>query len=109
MGADVAAAQVVNVVRNGDHFEVQTEEKVYAAVQVILATGLYTDLAEHIGVQTKPGTGPRVKTVVDVGSQGDTFKEGIWGAGTVAGVSLHTIVTVAVFLYLLLAAVSGRR
>ena len=63
MGADFVTAQVVNIVRNGDHFEVQTDEKVYPAAQVILATGLYTDLAERIGVQTQPGTEPWSKTV----------------------------------------------
>lgn len=93
MGADVVTAQVVNIVRNGDHFEVQTDGKVYPAAQVILATGLYTDLAERIGVETQPGTEPRIKTVVKVDSQGKTSIEGIWAAGTVAGVSMHTIVT----------------
>jgi thioredoxin reductase len=44
-------------------------------------------------LQTKPGTEPRIKTVIDVDREGKTNIEKIWAAGTVAGVSVHTIVT----------------
>ncbi len=60
---------------------------------VILATGALTTLAEKIGVTTKPGTEPRIKTVVDADKDGKTNISGIWAAGTIAGVSVHTIIT----------------
>ena len=45
------------------------------------------------GLQTKPGTEPRVKTIFDVDAAGKTNVDGIYAAGTCAGVSMHTIVT----------------
>lgn len=60
---------------------------------MILATGVLTDLPEKMGLKTKPATEPRIKTILDVDANGKTSIEGIWGAGTVAGVSVHTIVT----------------
>jgi thioredoxin reductase (NADPH) len=44
-------------------------------------------------VKTKPGTEPRIKTIIDVDENGRTNIDGIWAAGTVAGVSVHTIIT----------------
>ncbi len=93
LGADVISAQVTNVTKSGDHFDLATDQDAYQASHVILATGLYTDLIEQIGVRTKPGTEPRIKTVVDATLEGKTSIEGIWAAGTVAGVSMHTIIT----------------
>lgn len=51
------------------------------------------ELAEKIGVNTKPGTEPRIKTVIEVDTNGKTNIDGIWAAGTVSGVSVHTIIT----------------
>jgi thioredoxin reductase len=51
------------------------------------------DLAQHAGVYTKPGTEPRIATVIEVNSQGKTNINGIWAAGTVAGVSVHAVIT----------------
>jgi len=42
---------------------------------------------------TKPGTEPRVKTIVDCDAAGKTNIDGVWVAGTIAGVSVHTIIT----------------
>ncbi|MEC0226878.1 FAD-dependent oxidoreductase [Paenibacillus alba] len=74
-------------------FQVTTENGTYEGTHVILATGLSVELAEASGIQTKPGTEPRIKTVVDADAQGNTSLKGVWAAGTIAGVSMHTIVT----------------
>ncbi len=52
-----------------------------------------TEVAEASGLNTKPGTEPRIKTILDVDAAGKTNIEGVWAAGTVAGVSMHTIIT----------------
>jgi thioredoxin reductase len=52
-----------------------------------------TDLAEHVGLHTKAGTEPRIKTIIDVDASGKTNIPGIWAAGTVAGVSVHAVIT----------------
>ena len=44
-------------------------------------------------IETKAGTEPRVKTIFAVDAAGKTNVEGIWAAGTCAGVSVHTIIT----------------
>lgn len=93
-GAEVVEATVTNVTKEGDRFVIETEQGGrYEAKYVILATGLSVELAEKIGVRTKPGTEPRIKTVLDVDASGRTNIDGIWAAGTCAGVSVHTIVT----------------
>ena len=60
---------------------------------MILATGMLTDIAEASSLKTKPGTEPRIKTIFDVDADGRTNIEGVWAAGTAAGVSMHTIIT----------------
>lgn len=93
-GAELVTAQVVNIVKTEQGLVVEAAEKgSYEAKHVILATGALVDLADKIGVNTKPGSEPRIKTVVDVDQQGKTNVEGIWAAGTCAGVSVHTIIT----------------
>ncbi|WP_126427877.1 FAD-dependent oxidoreductase [Brevibacillus marinus] len=93
-GAEFVQGKVTQVSEHGDGFKVQTDNNnEYEAKHVILATGLLVDLAEAIGLATKPGTEPRIKTVVQVDEQGRTSKKGIWAAGTCAGVSVHTIIT----------------
>src|SRR5690606_37778038 len=72
---------------------VTTEDNQYEALHVIVATGMSTELAEAIGLETKPGTEPRIKTIVAVDPAGKTSIPGIWAAGTIAGVSMHTIIT----------------
>lgn len=93
-GAELVKDKVTNITKDGTGFSIETESGTgYQGTHVILATGMLTDLAQHIGVQTKPGTEPRIKTVVDAAADGKTSIEGIWAAGTVAGVSMHTIIT----------------
>lgn len=92
-GAEYKQEEVKDITEDNGMCVIQTEQGTYQAQHVILATGALTELAEKIGVTTKPGTEPRIKTVVDVDGEGKTNKSGIWAAGTIAGVSVHTIIT----------------
>ncbi|MDP4083150.1 MAG: FAD-dependent oxidoreductase [Bacillota bacterium] len=92
-GAEIVEATVTNVVKTENGFKIETDKEQFEAKHVILATGFAVDLAETVGLKTKPGTEPRVKTVLDVDAAGRTNIDGIWAAGTVAGVSVHTIIT----------------
>jgi thioredoxin reductase (NADPH) len=92
-GAELIQDKVVNIEKSGDGFKVETEAGSYEAGQIILATGLSVELAQKIGINTKDGVEPRIKTIIDVDSSGKTNIGGIWAAGTVAGVSMHTIIT----------------
>jgi thioredoxin reductase len=65
----------------------------FSAASVLLTTGVSVTLAETAGVAITEGTEPRIKSIVSVDGEGRTSVPGIWAAGTVAGVSVHTIVT----------------
>lgn len=93
-GAELVSDQAVSVEPSGEGFKVTTEGGAsYEAKHVILATGAVADLASASGVETQDGTEPRIKTVVAVDPAGRTNVPGIWAAGTVAGVSVHAIIT----------------
>jgi thioredoxin reductase (NADPH) len=92
-GAELVESKVTNITKGEQGFTVTAESGSYEGKHVILATGVLTELAEQVGVQTKPGTEPRIKTVFDATPEGKTSVEGIWAAGTAAGVSVHTIIT----------------
>lgn len=92
-GAEHIEAQVHSIHKKGDHFEIQTENDTYQAKQIVLATGVLTTLAESLGLETKEGTEPRIKSIFEVDADGRTNVPGVWAAGTAAGVSVHTIIT----------------
>jgi thioredoxin reductase (NADPH) len=92
-GAEIVQATVSNISKTENGLKVETEQGEFEAKHVILATGMSVDLAEAAGLKTKPGTEPRIKTVFAVDAAGKTNIDGIWAAGTVAGVSMHTIIT----------------
>lgn len=92
-GTELVRDKTTNIQKNGDIFGIKTEKGQYEARYIILATGAVVDLAEKIGIQTKSGTEPRIKKVLDVDGSGKTNIEGIWAAGTCAGVSVHAIIT----------------
>ncbi|GGG21900.1 FAD-dependent oxidoreductase [Paenibacillus abyssi] len=93
-GAEIVHAAVTNVVSAENGLKIEAEGgQSFETKHIILATGALTDLAEAIGVGTKPGTEPRIKTIIDVDAAGKTSIDGIWAAGTAAGVSVHTIIT----------------
>ena len=50
-------------------------------------------VAEKSGITVVDGTEPRIKNIIKVDQEGRTNVAGIWAAGTVAGVSMHTIIT----------------
>lgn len=92
-GAALVKATVSALVPVVGGFELRIEGGEFTARQVILATGASADLAERCGVATRAATQPRIKTVVVVDAAGRTDVPGIWAAGTIADVSVHTIVT----------------
>jgi thioredoxin reductase len=77
----------------GDFTVRAADGQTYASTSLILATGFSVALAEAAGVTTTAGTEPHIKSIVAVDGEGRTSVPGIWAAGTVAGVSVHTIVT----------------
>jgi len=93
LGAELVQHEVTNITKSDEGFVLETDGKEFQAKHVILASGVSVALAEKIGVKTKEGTEPRIKTVLDVNSVGKTNVDGIWAAGTCAGVSVHTIIT----------------
>ncbi len=92
-GADFVNVKATKLIAGDGFITIETEGETYEAGHVILATGLFADLAEASGVRTKPGTEPRIKTVIVATSEGKTSIDNIWAAGTAAGVSVHTIIT----------------
>jgi thioredoxin reductase (NADPH) len=92
-GAEFVTAKATKLTAGAGSIKIETESDTYEATHVILATGMLTDLAEASGIKTKPGTEPRIKTVVDATSEGKTSIANVWAAGTSAGVSMHTIIT----------------
>ncbi len=92
-GAEIVSATAVNVVKHENGFTIETDGAKIETKHVVLATGVMADLAEKMGLETKPATEPRIKTNVVVDALGKTTIDGIWAAGTIAGVSVHTIVT----------------
>lgn len=67
--------------------------QVLTAPRILLATGASAAVATAAGVATTAGTEPHIKEVAVVDDHGRTSVPGIWAAGVVAGVSVHTIVT----------------
>jgi len=63
------------------------------ARDVLLTIGVRTAVAESAGVRTKPGSEPRIPSVVDAQPDGRTNVDHVWAAGTAGDVSVHTIIT----------------
>jgi thioredoxin reductase (NADPH) len=63
------------------------------ADDVVLAQGVNTALAAASGIATQDGREPWIKTVVTVDVDGRASAPGVWAAGTLAGTSVHTIIT----------------
>lgn len=92
-GAELVNATVTNLVKTDNGIRLETDNGEYEAGQVIICTGAAVDLAEKAGIRLKEGTEPRIQRVIDVDPAGRTNIDGVWAAGTVAGVSVHTIIT----------------
>ncbi|AIE60143.1 FAD-dependent oxidoreductase [Bacillus methanolicus] len=92
-GAELVESKALSIEKGSYGFTIKTESGEFEAKHIILATGISVELAEKAGVNTKEGTEPRIKKVIDADASGKTNVEGIWAAGTCAGVSVHTIIT----------------
>lgn len=92
-GAEMLSAKVNDIKMTSECFKLETDAGEFKAKHVIFTTGLWADLAEKVGLKTKPATEPRIKTIIECDADGRTNIAGIWAAGTVAGVSVHTIIT----------------
>lgn len=92
-GAEFVTSKATRLTAGDGFITIETEGETYEAGHVILATGLFVEVAEASGVRTKPGTEPRIKTIVECTPDGKTSIDNIWAAGTAAGVSMHTIIT----------------
>jgi thioredoxin reductase len=93
-GAEFVSGKATKLISGEGSVKIEMENgDAYEAAHVILATGVLADLAETSGIRTKPGTEPRIKTVIDATAEGRTNIGNVWAAGTAAGLSVHTIVT----------------
>jgi len=93
-GAEIVDAKVNSLQPQSDGFALGTEDgRTFAAGQVILTLGANAELARTAGIATRPGTEPRIREIVAVDPDGHTSQPGVWAAGTVAGASVHTIIT----------------
>lgn len=93
-GTEFVSDKAVKLTAGDGFIAVETEGGAsYEGQHVIVATGMFADLAEASGIRTKPGTEPRIKTIIDATPEGKTSLDNVWAAGTVAGVSMHTIIT----------------
>lgn len=94
LGAEYVLDEADEAQASREGFKVTTSGgSSFEAKHLILATGFSVELAEKLGISIKPGTEPRVKSIVDVDNQGRTNVKGVWAAGTAAGVSVHGIIT----------------
>jgi len=92
-GTELVQDSVTNIRKEAEGFVIETENREpIQSKQVILATGMINKLADPLGLKTKPGSEPFIKTIFEVDESGKTNIEGIWAAGICAGASFHTIV-----------------
>lgn len=94
-GAEFIKEKAADIIELDDGgFEVTTDSGAkYLAKHIIIATGAAVMLAQEIGLTVISGTEPKIKFVIEVDEAGRTSTEGIWAAGVVAGLSVHTIIT----------------
>jgi thioredoxin reductase (NADPH) len=93
-GAEWVKTDVTSLARQDEGFVLTTEDgRSFEAREILLATGANLDLARAAGLNIVPGTEPRIREIVAVDADGRTSEAGIWAAGIVAGVSVHTIIT----------------
>lgn len=96
-GATLAEGHVARITGHQGHFQVTLDnDATFEGKQVILATGFGgTELLESLGLDLQEGREPRVKQVPVLTDEGETTVAGIWAAGVLGNVSVHTITTAA--------------
>lgn len=93
-GAEWVKAEVTALERRDDGLVLTTNDgRTVEAREVLLTLGANLDLARTAGLETRPGTEPRISEVIAVDAEGRASLAGVWAAGVAAGVSVHTIVT----------------
>ncbi|QAS51239.1 FAD-dependent oxidoreductase [Halobacillus litoralis] len=92
-GASIVKEEVATIKENGALYTIETQEGSYEADHIIFATGMSVKTAESLGLEIIEGTEPRVAKTIKVDAHGHTSLPKVWAAGTVAGVSVHTIIT----------------
>ncbi|SET93066.1 Pyridine nucleotide-disulphide oxidoreductase [Salinibacillus kushneri] len=93
VGAELKTEKVTKIENHGKNFLVHMGQHQYEAKHILLATGLSVDLAEDMGLKIVDGQEPRIARNIKVDHEGKTNKKNVWAAGTVAGESVHTIIT----------------
>ncbi|RKD73373.1 FAD binding domain-containing protein [Sinobaca qinghaiensis] len=93
-GAERIMATVIKLeeLENG-RIKVYLEDRDFEAAYVLLTTGNNPQLPEAAGIEMEEGTEPRIKKIVKTDASGRTSMKRVWAAGTIAGVSVHTIIT----------------
>ena len=92
-GTELVKDEVQRINENGAMYTIETSEGSYDAEHIIFATGMSVKLAEAFGLDTRDGREPRVAKIIQVDKNGHTSYPKVWAAGTVAGLSVHTIIT----------------
>ncbi|WP_102027537.1 NAD(P)/FAD-dependent oxidoreductase [Salirhabdus sp. Marseille-P4669] len=93
LGAEFKTDEVENIEKKGDHYLIHMGKHEFEAKYVLLATGLSVDLAEKLGLKIIDAKEPRIARNIKVDHDGRTNLKNVWAAGTVAGESVHTIIT----------------
>lgn len=91
-GAEWIDGQVTTI-KSSDTVMVATDQETYEGRALILCTGVNPSTAANAGIETRPGTEPRIANVLVTDADGRTTVPGVWAAGTAGGVSVHSIVT----------------
>jgi len=93
-GADWQNTEVTALQPADDTVRLATSDGgTFDADHVLLTTGASAALAHDAGVDTRPGTEPRMKEAIVVDEQGRTSLRRLWAAGAAAGASVHVIIT----------------
>lgn len=86
---EVAAVEALEV--TGEGFIIRTEQTVYCAPRVLLATGRAYQLAEYAGVELVSDNNGNM--IINTDAEGRTNVPGIRAAGVCTGLSMHVSVT----------------
>ncbi|MBA2174390.1 FAD-dependent oxidoreductase [Halobacillus locisalis] len=92
-GTEIVNDEVMEIKDSGGVYTLTTSESSFNAEHIIFATGMSVKLADQFGLSIKDGIEPRVSKIIETDANGHTDMPKVWAAGTVAGVSVHTIIT----------------